>query len=237
MDPRTGEVAGINIISLNPEFVSQYINETLKSNLRHNNIQFERDWQKMTNAEGVDILRAVEGLDRDALGGVSALETGYVLTVDNVLKMLSIQMRLKLGLPVIIMGETGCGKSTLIRNLCAVLGCPLKTLNVHGGMEDTDIIAWMTKQISAAEKMRSCSRIIVFLDEVNTCNSMGLFKEIVCDRTMNGILIPDKIQIIAACNPYRLRTGKNLYGGEEMAGLIFEHFSQGPSLENVGKSS
>jgi hypothetical protein len=206
MDPRTGEVAGINIISLNPEFVSQYINETLKSNLRHNNIQFERDWQKMTNAEGVDILRAVEGLDRDALGGVSALETGYVLTVDNVLKMLSIQMRLKLGLPVIIMG-------------------------------DTDIIAWMTKQISAAEKMRSCSRIIVFLDEVNTCNSMGLFKEIVCDRTMNGILIPDKIQIIAACNPYRLRTGKNLYGGEEMAGLIFEHFSQGPSLENVGKSS
>jgi len=27
---------------------------------------------------------------------------------------------------------------------------------------------------------------VVFLDEVNTCNSMGLFKEMLCDGSMNG---------------------------------------------------
>jgi len=115
--------------------------------------------------------------------------------------------RSRTGLPVIIMGETGCGKSTLIRNMCAVLGCPLKTLNVHGGMEDRDIISWMEKQIQTARRLRGDDRIIVFLDEVNTCNCMGLFKEIICDRTMNGKQIPHNIKIIAACNPYRLRTG------------------------------
>ena len=35
------------------------------------------------------------------------LEPGYILTVDNMLKMLSIQLRLLFNLPVIIMGETG----------------------------------------------------------------------------------------------------------------------------------
>jgi hypothetical protein len=56
---------------------------------------------------------------------------------------------------------------------------------------------------------------------------MGLFKEIVCDRTLNGAPLPNRVKIIAACNPYRLRTAKSLYGGEEMAGLAFEAFSGG----------
>jgi hypothetical protein len=107
LDPRTGEVGGINIISLNPQFLSTYIDETLRSNLKFNRIEFERDWQNLSNADGVEILRAAEGLDRDAVGGIAALESGYVMTVDNVLKMLSMQMRLRLGLPVVIMGETG----------------------------------------------------------------------------------------------------------------------------------
>jgi hypothetical protein len=53
------------------------------------------------------ILRQVEGLSRDYRGGVDALEAGYVMTIDNVLKMLSIQLRLRFNVPVIIMGETG----------------------------------------------------------------------------------------------------------------------------------
>ncbi len=66
--------------------------------------------------------------------------------------------------------------------------------------------------------------MVVFLDEVNTCNSMGLFKEIICDRSMNGHRIPHNIRVIAACNPYRLKKG--LAAEEEnMAGLVFDHFA------------
>ena len=42
----------------------------------------------------------------------------YVLTVDNLIKILAIQMRFRCGIPVIIMGETGCGKTRLIRYMC-----------------------------------------------------------------------------------------------------------------------
>ena len=78
----------------------------------------------------------------------------------------------------------GCGKSSLIRNLCGILGALPHTLNIHGGMEDKDIIDWMNKRIKIAKDNHS--RVIVFLDEINTCNCMGLFKEIICDRTLNG---------------------------------------------------
>lgn len=30
---------------------------------------------------------------------------------------------------------------------------------------------------------------------------MGLFKEIVCDRSLNGVPLPDNLKIVAACNP------------------------------------
>lgn len=88
--------------------------------------------------------------------------------------------------------------------MCGILGSPLHVLNIHGGMEDADIISWMQQKIIIANRMHDpTERVIVLLDEINTCNSMGLFKELVCDRTLNGKPLPNKIKIIAACNPYR----------------------------------
>jgi predicted GTPase len=48
---------------------------------------------------------------------------------------------------VVIMGETGCGKSSLIRNLCAIIGAVLRTLNIHGGMDDQTIVSWMQREV------------------------------------------------------------------------------------------
>lgn len=118
--------------------------------------------------------------------------------------------------------------------MCAILGAPLHILNIHGGMGDEDVIRWMSQKIIIANRMIDpTERIVIFLDEINTCNCMGLFKEIVCDRSLNGQILPRNMKIIAACNPYRLRTTKSLYGGEEMAGLAYEHFTKS-TLENVG---
>lgn len=43
----------------------------------------------------------------------------------------------------------------------------------------------------------------VFLDEVNTSSCVGLFKEVIVDRTFDGEVIPDNLFIVAACNPHR----------------------------------
>ncbi len=104
-------------------------------------------------------------------------------------------------------------------------------LNIHGGMEDAHIIAWLQERIVEAESLGPMERLIVFLDEVNTCNSMGLFKEIVCDRSINGVQLPKAIKIICACNPYRLKKG--IAAQEQaMAGLIFDHHAC--NAENIG---
>ena len=47
-------------------------------------------------------------------------DESYELTGDNVKKILAIHMRFRCNIPVVIMGETGCGKTRLIRYLCCL---------------------------------------------------------------------------------------------------------------------
>ena len=44
---------------------------------------------------------------------------------------------------------------------------------------------------------------VVFFDEANTTDSIGLIKEIMCDHRINGKAIHEDLKFIAACNPYR----------------------------------
>jgi ATP-dependent Clp protease ATP-binding subunit ClpA len=47
----------------------------------------------------------------------------YVLTADNFLKMLLIIIRARTKVPIVIMGETGCGKTSLVRYLAKTIMC------------------------------------------------------------------------------------------------------------------
>ena len=44
---------------------------------------------------------------------------------------------------------------------------------------------------------------VVFFDEANTTDAIGLIKEIMCDRRLHGRPISTDLKFIAACNPYR----------------------------------
>ena len=48
-------------------------------------------------------------------------DPSYKLNSDNVKKLLAIYMRLKAKIPVVCMGETGCGKTRMIRYLCDLI--------------------------------------------------------------------------------------------------------------------
>lgn len=54
-------------------------------------------------------------LDEDRLSAVD--KSKYVLTLDYAIKMLDIHERFKCGVPVIIEGETGVGKTALVEML------------------------------------------------------------------------------------------------------------------------
>ena len=66
----------------------------------------------------------------------------YVITADNFLKMLLILIRIRENIPVIMMGETGCGKTSLIRKLNELMNDGennMKILNIHSGITNLDI--------------------------------------------------------------------------------------------------
>ena len=85
----------------------------LYTGLKHNRVNFDEDCRQWPKGTMIQKIATVMGIDFP----YDPDET-YVLTVDNLIKILAIQMRFRCGIPVVIMGETGCGKTRLIRYMC-----------------------------------------------------------------------------------------------------------------------
>ena len=149
----------------------------------------------------------------------------YIFTPDNFLKMVLVLLRIRANIPVIMMGETGSGKTSLIKKLSEMLNNGslknMKILNIHAGITDKDIINFLERKVinqaiklSIKEdkkneiffqnnKFYNPKKLWVFFDEINTCNSMELISEIMCKHSYKGNPLPLNIAFIAACNPYR----------------------------------
>ena len=70
----------------------------------------------------------------------------YVFTADNFVKMILILLRIRADIPVIMMGETGCGKTSLIRKLSELINngeSIMEILNIHAGITDKEIVDFL----------------------------------------------------------------------------------------------
>ena len=75
---------------------------------------------------------------------------------------------------------------------------------MHGGIKEKDIEEFLnTAKKQAKENSPKNLDTVVFFDEANTTDAIGLIKEIMCDRRLYGKPIPDDLKFVAACNPYR----------------------------------
>ncbi len=198
------------------------------------------------------------------LFSLEKLTENYAFTKDNYIKLILILLRIRAKIPVIMMGETGCGKTSLIKmiaklnkqneifnirkkienflikikdlvdeknfkeKLNKIFEKQMIILNIHAGTTDNDIIERIQKenlfedQIYNKEfidfkfeyykiyenlkeffNLLEKQKIWVFLDEINTCNSMGLISEMLCKHTVQGRKIRENVLFFAACNPYR----------------------------------
>ena len=155
----------------------------------------------------IDINSLLEIINRDQ----------YVITQDNFRKMILILYRIIARIPVILMGETGCGKTALIRKLNELVNNgkrTLKIINVNPGVTDDFLISKMKKINKEAENSKD--EVWVFFDELNTCNSLSLLTEIFIHHSFDGTKLKKNIRIMGACNPYRKKK-KN----EIICGLIY----------------
>ena len=97
----------------------------------------------MTHEELLYQIINVLNLNELGIDQIKSIIKSYCFTSDNFIKMILILLRIRAGIPVIMMGETGCGKTSLIKILSTLLNrgkMNLKIMNIHAGIEDKDII-------------------------------------------------------------------------------------------------
>ncbi|XP_077981926.1 E3 ubiquitin-protein ligase rnf213-alpha-like [Glandiceps talaboti] len=178
------------------------------------------------------IIRIYEDFDPDKT---------YELTNDNVTKMMGILVRFRCNLPVVIMGETGCGKTRLVSYLCSLMSREANqainveeesdeerrpgnfmVMKVHGGTTANDIVETVKTAMERTRMMEEHNvDTVLFFDEANTTEYLGLFKEVMFDRSLFGVpLKTDSLKFVAACNPFR-KHGDKAIKYLEAAGLGF----------------
>ena len=134
----------------------------------------------------------------------------YVFTQDNFAKLIFILIRIRAKIPVLLMGETGCGKTFLIRTLSKLCGSKLEILNIHAGTTENDIIGFIQERgLFENQKTEIKGSVWLFLDEINTCNALGLISEIMIKSSANNLKLKSNVTIIGACNPYRILKSSN----------------------------
>ncbi|KAJ5078462.1 hypothetical protein M0811_04787 [Anaeramoeba ignava] len=207
----------------------------LRKILERNMINFGEPLPKDSNIKNYQkAFSALEGLSSKPVDiqGLADLhqknQSRYTFTTDNFLKMIFIQYRLFAGLPVILLGETGCGKTSLINYLCdKILQQKLFTLTIHGKIKRKTI----TKFVKDAESVANSKNetVYIFFDEFNTApkKCIMLLKSLFSDRLLNGEPVSPKIALIAAGNPYILRknleNNENSEMNEPQAGITFDY--------------
>ncbi len=162
------------------------------------------DLDNPVEPEGEKIISLLEIIDKD----------DYVLTTDNFRKMILILYRIIANIPVILMGETGCGKTALIKKLNKLLNNGeknLESINIDPSYDDEKLTKTMNEINKKAKNYKG--ELWVFFDELNTCDSLSLITEIFINRTYGRKELEKNIRLIGACNPYRKkRENKNICG-------------------------
>ena len=144
-------------------------------------------------------------LQRETDDSIKSLD--YALTPDNILKMVLIIQRIRAGIPVIVMGETGCGKTSLVRYLATTCDVSFRVFNFHAGVSEEEVVTFVHEVEKEAEKSRKFG---CFLMRLTTCEYLGTINEIICHRRVKGKSLMPNLTFIAACNPYRLRGPDNI---------------------------
>ena len=166
----------------------------------------------------------------------------YELTYDNIMKMLAIHMRFRSNIPVVIMGETGSGKTRMIRFMCDLIkgrntnAKNMLILKTHGGITAENIIDRVeeAEQLARTNFEKGIKQTVLFFDEANTTSYIGTIKTIMCDNMVMGRSINTShgLKFVAAVNPYRQHSEDMIKKLEE-AGLGY-HVRADKTNDKIG---
>lgn len=192
--------------------IQDVMSERLFQDLQRQRISLSENFDQLPRKDKIKRISLVVGAMKGMSDGNFDPDPTYELTADNVTKMLAIHMRFRCGIPVVIMGETGCGKTRLVSFLCAMqrgdkTAENMVLVKVHGGTTADMIHRKVREAEMLADRNRQMHNLdtILFFDEANTTEAVHAIKEILCDCSVKGepLRADTGLKIIAACNPYR----------------------------------
>jgi MoxR-like ATPase len=127
-------------------------------------------------------------------------DPGYVLNIDNFIKMCLISYKMNANIPLVIQGEAGIGKTALLRHLIEHVykytfipetinaglteqGLREKINNVE--IKNLEIQSENTRQKQIKTSNRD-GKVCIFFDEFNTSPELGYFKELMMEHRFMG---------------------------------------------------
>jgi hypothetical protein len=140
-------------------------------------------------------------------------------TPDTILRFCMLCSFCQSSIPVVLEGETGCGKTFFVREFARLMNMHLQSFDCHpsydAGADEDEIERWMTESVqkckSDAERKGQAGgnqvTAVIFFDEVNCSGVSQLIKSIISDRSYfdrnkkKMCHVPSYIYIIGACNP------------------------------------
>ena len=228
----------LSIISNNNKNEQEY--KDLKAlwnsqNLAQNNWSELVDYKNMNHdafLEQVQKLFSIDKMSKDQLKKLCEELGNYIFVADNFIKMVRILLNIQAKIPVILMGETGVGKTKLLEMLATLYGQGTRRwerLQIHAGTTDLKIVSFIEEVNKKVKKEGAEDKITwIFFDEINTCNSLGLITEIMCNHTYLGKKINPNFVFLGACNPYRILTKKM-----RESGLVYYNMKETNKLNNL----
>jgi midasin (ATPase involved in ribosome maturation) len=109
----------VHFLSLDAKIMKNKMHPGLLRHLLQNNINVGADLNDLgVNHES--ILGALTDIHRTKAEAAMLMGGSYCLTGDSLMKMLAIYVRVRCGIPVILMGEAGIGKTHILSYLCMV---------------------------------------------------------------------------------------------------------------------
>ena len=193
------------------------------------------DYKSMSHDKYLEEIQKVFSLDSfniKKLREICVKAGNYIFVCDNFIKMVRILLNIEAKIPVILMGETGVGKTKILEMLATLYGkgrLNWKKKEIHAGTTDEEIVAFIDKIIQEDKEENPDKDLTwVFFDEINTCNSLGLITEIMCKHTYLGKKISDNLVFLGACNPYRVLNKKM-----RESGLVYYNTKDKSKLNNL----
>jgi hypothetical protein len=148
------------------------------------------------------------------------VEEGFVVTEENNLKMALVLVKSMVGDPIVIMGESGCGKTYFTKfTASCVKQDEIRVLTLHAGVREDDLLKFLKECIDRALFLQTETpgkKVWILFDEFNTSPLQSIVAEImqdkVCSVDADIATIPENLVFVACCNPFQLREKKSDLG-------------------------